>query len=110
MTATKNIAYAALLAASALCGPAHAGDAPGAAIWRWSQSGGGNFDVVWSAAAHRPPHGGGVARLSGGGDNAEVVYADTPVLVQKGAGVARLVGGGDNATVAYAAPVPGRAG
>jgi hypothetical protein len=103
MNAIKAIACGALLAASTIGGAAFAKDAPGAATWQWSQTGEGNFDVVWSTPTPRPRHGGGVAQLMGGGDNATIIYADTPMLLQEPA-VASLTGGGDDASISYAAP------
>ncbi|GGC45580.1 hypothetical protein GCM10011504_25080 [Siccirubricoccus deserti] len=103
MNAFLKIACRALLAATTISGGACAKDAPSAASWQWSQTGEGNFDVVWFNPMPRPQQGGGVARLVGGGDNATVLYADTPMLLQEPV-VASLTGGGDNASISYAAP------
>jgi hypothetical protein len=103
MNAFLTIACRALLAASTIGGAACAKDAPSAASWQWSQTGDGNFDVVWFKPMPRPQQGGGVARLQGGGEDATILYADTPRLLQEPV-VASMTGGGDNTSISYAAP------
>jgi hypothetical protein len=103
MNAFLKIACRAMLAASTIGGAACAKDAPSAGSWQWSQTGDGNFDVVWFKPMPRPQQGSGIAQLVGGGEDTKILYADTPRLLQEPV-VASLNGGGDDASISYAAP------